>query len=538
MAGAMDGPFRASLPGDPRESAPNPRLLVDWTGGWEEFRETLRALTMPLPVLPARAALTAFQAEPVARGWPGRALAISLGLHALLVVVPLPQFLTRPPARQTALNRIRIEYDLRWAGKSKVLPPIAPIRRPKGRSRPAVRNNEPRRGADGVQPQTIVSNPPQPNHPRQTLLTEFGLETPRPQVGVPHLPNLVIPPALQMPRLDPARARPARVALNLGGATPLPPRPQSASELALAETRLENLYPRLTAAPASESSPSAPELAAPAGAAGSGDLAAAGVIALSAQPGLPTDVLELPQTNLRARFAVGPTAGSGEPGAEGPGGDGGGVLTAPDIVIAAAGPVPPGPVITGPGSASDTRQPPAPMSAPIPTPARPSTAASAPQESSQKLAEEILEGLRPGTHSGAASLRRVYTIYINMPNLASQAGSWVLRFAELGEASATSAGGAANGFALEPPVAVRKVDPRYPAEARRQGVEGIVSLYAIIREDGSVGNVAVVRSLHELLDHNAADAFLRWRFQPGRKNGLPVPLEVVVEIPFRLQKLF
>jgi len=143
----------------------------------------------------------------------------------------------------------------------------------------------------------------------------------------------------------------------------------------------------------------------------------------------------------------------------------------------------------------------------------------------------------PGRGARPRGGRRVYTVLINMPNLTSQTGSWVLRFAELGE-RATSAGGAAESFALEAPVAVKKVDPRYPGEARRDHLEGVVYLYGVIREDGAVESVRVVRSVHALLDENAVAAFQRWQFEPGRKNGAPVALEVVVEIPFRLSRLF
>jgi TonB family protein len=48
----------------------------------------------------------------------------------------------------------------------------------------------------------------------------------------------------------------------------------------------------------------------------------------------------------------------------------------------------------------------------------------------------------------------------------------------------------------------------------------------------------VVRSVYGPLDERAVAAFQRWRFEPGRKNGAPIPLEVVVEIPFRLTQLF
>lgn len=147
----------------------------------------------------------------------------------------------------------------------------------------------------------------------------------------------------------------------------------------------------------------------------------------------------------------------------------------------------------------------------------------------------MLQGIGPGMRAGVtAGGRRIYTVYINMPNLTSQTGSWVLRFTEPGEASASAPGGAADGFPLEAPTPMFKVDPKYPGAARRAGLEGTVFLYGIIQADGTVDSVELVRGVHQLLNQSAVEAFRRWRFQPGRKNGIPVALEVVVEIPFRL----
>ena len=553
----------------PRESVPaplrarRPQLDVKWAGGWQGFREALRALRTPLPMLPPRAALTAFRAAELRRGWPGRGLLASVALHLLFLVVPLPEFLTRPPTRQTAFSKIRIEYDLRWTG-SHILPPLSPAPKPRRRPRPGGQKDKPLPppGADAVQPQTIVSNPAQPNHPRQTLLNQFALEKARIQVRDLRLPNLVIPPAplaaptaeLHLRRL---RIPGTPLSLQRMPQAPVPPRPKSASELALAQTQLENLFPKLAIAPATpgQSPTPVPDIGAHAGLPSSGDLTAPGLLALSARPALPSAVLELPETNLRARFSTGPYSGRGSPGgvpggtpgaaggqAEGPGGEGGGpgTLPIPDIFVAPAGPVPPGPVVAGLGSGLPG-QPPAAAPSRSPAPDREGGAKAEVQrtKSPQERAEQILEGIRPGARaSGAATRPRVYTIYVNMPNLSSQAGSWVLHLAEFDEHNTAVPGGAANGFPLEAPVVVKKVDPKYPAAARRDRVEGSVFLYGIIRPDGTVDRVRVVRGLHQLLDQNAVVAFQSWRFEPGRKNSAAVSVEVVVEIPFRLTKLF
>jgi protein TonB len=113
---------------------------------------------------------------------------------------------------------------------------------------------------------------------------------------------------------------------------------------------------------------------------------------------------------------------------------------------------------------------------------------------------------------------------LNMPNLTSQGGSWIVRFAELNVS--------AEKGDLTAPVAVQKVDPAYSSELMRDRVEGTVVLYAIIHSDGTVGEVRVLRSVDERLDSTARAALMKWRFRPGTKNGKVVDLEAVVQIPF------
>jgi TonB family protein len=126
--------------------------------------------------------------------------------------------------------------------------------------------------------------------------------------------------------------------------------------------------------------------------------------------------------------------------------------------------------------------------------------------------------------------KRVYTIYVNMPNLTSAAGSWVLNFAEL---QTDEQLGRPDTGDLAGPVPVRKVDPKYPQTLRNENVEGEVVLYAIIRRDGSVDSIQLLKGVEPELDQNAMEALTRWRFRPATRNGAPVELETVVHIPFR-----
>ncbi len=132
--------------------------------------------------------------------------------------------------------------------------------------------------------------------------------------------------------------------------------------------------------------------------------------------------------------------------------------------------------------------------------------------------------------------RKFYSVTLNMPNLNSGGGSWVIRFAELNHAASDHASsGDANAPAVDltQPMATRKVDPAYPQQLMRENVHGTVILYAVIHADGSVGSVRVLRGVDERLDRFASEAVTQWQFQPATKSGSPVDVEATFQIPFR-----
>jgi TonB family protein len=121
--------------------------------------------------------------------------------------------------------------------------------------------------------------------------------------------------------------------------------------------------------------------------------------------------------------------------------------------------------------------------------------------------------------------RKSYSMILNVPNLNSAGGSWVMHFAELKDAEKQGE--------LVAPVATQEVDPGYPLELMRQNVQGLVMLSAVIHSDGSVSDVRILRGVDDRLDKYASAALLRWRFRPATRNGDPVALQTVVMIPFR-----
>ena len=80
--------------------------------------------------------------------------------------------------------------------------------------------------------------------------------------------------------------------------------------------------------------------------------------------------------------------------------------------------------------------------------------------------------------------------------------------------------------------------PNYPPEAMRAKIQGSVALEAVIQADGTVGEVRVKRSLDRKfgLDDAALKSLKDYRFAPGTRDGVPVPVLVSMEVSFALRK--
>jgi protein TonB len=124
--------------------------------------------------------------------------------------------------------------------------------------------------------------------------------------------------------------------------------------------------------------------------------------------------------------------------------------------------------------------------------------------------------------------RAIYMMAIQMPNVTSFSGSWMVWFAE----HEALPGGPP--LEMRPPEPMRKVDPKYIADAANERVEGIVRLSAVIRKDGTIDEVELLKHLDDRLDRSAQEALAKWRFEPAQRDGTPVDVDAVFEIPFRL----
>ena len=566
-------------PGEIPQAAPALRLLVEMPSWPRVFFGNLRDRIFPcrLPLLELRSAPAPFWPDVfVKRTLPfGRfvqscvyhvvAIALLLGVNRFIALQP--QVVARPIEHPQAIYYQASEY----------IPPLdtrtAQVPRP-AKADPDFSKQDFSKQAFARQP--IISLPPEADNRSQTIVTPPSVKLQH-EVALPNIvawseeilermekPRLAIPPApltlagdisrigpqlensvvapppdaedlahrrnssaLQAsavappPSVETATARPLGD-LNIGRSSVIAPAPQ----LQIGEQRALSAS-RSSLAGASQVVPPPPSVSA----ASSGESfgSRGHMIALSLHPavGAPSNP---PSGNRRGNFAAAPEGhsaagdsndnGSGKPGSGGSSRKAAGDLPAGLYVGKSAEKT--SPTAGDPGKAGNSA-PPSLMAS-----VRPPRVSSAPSrpvqpESAAKLSEAERE---------VFGSRKVYALTLNMPNLNSAVGSWIIHFAEVNHDSGTPDSNAP-AENLSQPAATRKVDPAYPLQLMRANVAGTVILYAVIHADGTVGNVRVLRGIDDRLDQFAREAVAQWQFQPATKNGTAVDVEATFQIPFR-----
>jgi TonB family protein len=84
------------------------------------------------------------------------------------------------------------------------------------------------------------------------------------------------------------------------------------------------------------------------------------------------------------------------------------------------------------------------------------------------------------------------------------------------------------------PVPIYKPEPDYTKEAKAAKLQGTDVLWAVVDGTGTVAKVEMVKALDKGLDESAMQTVRTWKFKPATKNGVPVPVRVIVETSFRL----
>ena len=561
-----------------------PRLAVPWQGRRANFLESLHvALHGPRAPREIDPAKSFFRLRIAPRRPPGRGIAGSFVWHVILLAVSIPLSRMALPKPNVSLPQIEIT----WYGPTTDVAPVAapkpkeakPVPRPKPQPKHRIL-------ARAYNPKTtVIFNPPRPTNSRQVLIRPDA--PPAAPIFLPSMPNIIswaaeapvrpemdVNPAELRARRRQSRAEAMLKAPQIVNATPpagpldiapesdakvkppLPidpsavmarraasPRPTAAAApsvanavpaagptaLASANNTPQPPLPPTTSAVRAERAKSAPtDAAAP-------DLTidAHRLVALSLSPGAAPP----PPLNASAPMSIGPHVARNAASA-----------AAPDLSADAAS----GSGAPGMPSANATRGPAGLLILPggsVPQPVAPPAAPPRARAALPKIApiapsspRAAIPRRRPAGR--AASKRgiipndlahqilgpwRIHTLLMNVPNLTSSSGSWILNFAEPLDKKMRESN------QIISPLPFHTVDPEYPPAEIREGVQGTVVLVAVIGVDGTVSKVRVVQSLDPVLDHNAAAALAQWKFDPALLANHPIALKVLVSVPFRYE---
>jgi TonB family protein len=548
---------------------PEPRYRI--------FLRNLRDLFRQAEPIPSRleSAPAAFWPDVfVDPGLPWRRFGQSAAYHvlALLLIWAESRFLALQPhaATQPAFTHADVVYYT----PAEYLPPLDTRRSPSAHARKA----DPEYSA-----QPIISVPPEPDNRAQTVVAPADIKLQR-DVAMPNIvsllekmpgnPRMPIGPAPVVPASETSRLAPrmeraviapppdlhadrqktlpapqsAVIApppavenssarrlgdLNIGRSSVIAPAPQ----LALDEQRAPS--GRISTSLSSPRGPSSQVIAPPPSLAASGRSHSAGsstgkgMLALNLHPavGAPPD---LPAGNRRGNFAATPEGHRGASGA--PGTSVGSGKTDGSAAGKNSGSLSSGLYVGNPAPKNS-----------VANSVNPRLLASARSPHMEQTPQPTLQATSGAKLSDVERAvfgdRKYYSLSLNMPNLNSAGGSWIIRFAAL-QKDSTQGNPSSRAAATDPsvdassqgdlsaPVATRKVDPAYPLELMHQNVGGTVILYGVIHTDGTVGSIRVLRGVDERLAQFASEAVSKWKFQPATKNGAPVDVEATFWIPF------
>lgn len=90
------------------------------------------------------------------------------------------------------------------------------------------------------------------------------------------------------------------------------------------------------------------------------------------------------------------------------------------------------------------------------------------------------------------------------------------------------------GGTFVPPKVVYKVQPVYPPDLKAAKVQGEVWLDVVVGVNGTPTDISVTQSPDPGLSGAAIESVSQWRFEPGTKDGVPLPVKATISINFKL----
>jgi TonB family protein len=103
-----------------------------------------------------------------------------------------------------------------------------------------------------------------------------------------------------------------------------------------------------------------------------------------------------------------------------------------------------------------------------------------------------------------------------------------------GEGMGTGGGVFRIGKGVTPPRVIYQTDPEFSEEARKAKYQGTCVLGLIVDANGRPTAIRVINALGMGLDEKAIESVKNWKFEPGKKDGHDVSVEIAVEVDFHL----
>jgi protein TonB len=103
-----------------------------------------------------------------------------------------------------------------------------------------------------------------------------------------------------------------------------------------------------------------------------------------------------------------------------------------------------------------------------------------------------------------------------------------------GEGMGTGGGAFRPGKGVTPPRVIYQTDPEFSEEARKAKYQGTCVLGLVVDANGHPTQIRVLSALGMGLDEKAIESVKNWKFEPGKKDGHDVAVEIAVEVDFHL----
>jgi periplasmic protein TonB len=103
-----------------------------------------------------------------------------------------------------------------------------------------------------------------------------------------------------------------------------------------------------------------------------------------------------------------------------------------------------------------------------------------------------------------------------------------------GEGGGMGGGAFRPGKGVTPPRVIYQTDPEFSEEARKAKYQGTCVLGLVVDANGHPTQIRVLSALGMGLDEKAIESVKNWKFEPGKKDGHDVAVEIAVEVDFHL----